>query len=119
MHGVARQTGIVRHGLGRPCPRRGRVSAHCEYRLYPGIPRDKICLFNRELVLHGLYDVTARTGLRGAAPEYDDPKGYRTDLNVWSLEGSEDSKALIATWNRHPDNLWSLAASPPWRGTTP
>ncbi|MFI1048477.1 hypothetical protein [Streptomyces griseoruber] len=97
----------------------GRVSAHCEYRVYPGIPRDKICIFNRELVLHGLYDVMARTVLRGAAPEYYDPKGYRTDLNVWSLEGAEDSKALIATWNRHLDNLWSLAAAPPWRGSTP
>ncbi|BBC29474.1 hypothetical protein SGFS_007680 [Streptomyces graminofaciens] len=29
------------------------------------------------------------------------------------LEGAEDSKALIATWNRHPDNLWTPAAPPP------
>ncbi|WP_416976263.1 hypothetical protein [Streptomyces sp. T028] len=96
----------------------GRIVAHCEYRVYPGIPMDKICIFNRELVLHGLYDVMARTVPRGAAPEYYDPKGYGTDLNVWSLEAAEDSKALIATWNRHLDNLWRLAAPPPWRGPT-
>ncbi|MFC4505553.1 MULTISPECIES: hypothetical protein [Streptomyces] len=106
-------------GLAERLTAEGRVNARCEYRVYPGIPRDKICIFNRELVLHGLYDVIARTVLRGAAPEYYDPKGYRTDLNVWSLEGSEDSKALIATWNRHLDNLWTLAAPPPWRGPAP
>jgi len=93
----------------------GRVTAACEYRLYTGIPRDKICIFNRELVLHGLYDVMARTVLRSTDPEYYDPKGYRTDLNVWSGEGSDDSKAVIATWNKHLDDLWSLAAKPSWR----
>ncbi|MER5907851.1 hypothetical protein ABT150_48920 [Streptomyces mirabilis] len=38
----------------------GRVTVESEYRLYPGIPRDKVCIINRELVLHGLYDVIAR-----------------------------------------------------------
>ncbi|MFD3929899.1 hypothetical protein [Streptomyces sp. NPDC058614] len=97
----------------------GRVTAECEYRLYPGIPRDKICIFNRELVLHGLYDVVNRTVLRSSDPEYYDPKGYRTDLNVWSREGGEDSKAVVATWNKHLDDLWSLAALPGWRRVTP
>jgi hypothetical protein len=97
----------------------GRVTAECEYRLYPGIPRDKICIFNREQVLHGLYDVVARTVLRSSAPEFYDPKGYRTDLNVWSREGSDDSKTVVATWNKHLDDLWSLAALPHWRPGAP
>ncbi|MFV8187339.1 hypothetical protein [Streptomyces sp. AF1B] len=102
-------------GLAERLTALGRVTAQCEYRLYPGIPRDKICIFNRELVLHGLYDVTARTVMRSSDPEFYDPKGYRTDLNVWSLEGSEDAKAVVATWNRHLDGLWNLAETPSWR----
>ena len=102
-------------GLAEQLTGRGRVVASCEYRLYPGIPRDKICIFNRDLVLHGLYDVMARTLLRSSDPEFYDPKGYRTDLNVWSQEGAEDAKAVVATWNKHLDDLWSLAESPPWR----
>jgi hypothetical protein len=93
----------------------GRVTAECEYRVYPGIPRDKICIFNRELVLHGLYDVVARTMLSSTDPEFYDPKGYRTDLNVWSREGSDDAKTAVATWNKHFDDLWTLAAKPSWR----
>ncbi|MFF4254045.1 hypothetical protein ACFY1L_22850 [Streptomyces sp. NPDC001663] len=92
----------------------GRVTAECEYRFYPGIPRDKVCIFNRELVLHGLYDLVARTMGLGAQPEYYDPKGYRTDLNVWSREDSDDAKAAVATWNKHFDDLWGLADKPPW-----
>jgi hypothetical protein len=102
-------------GLAERLTALGRVTALCEYRLYPGIPRDKICIFNRELVLHGLYDVTARTVMRSSDPEFYDPKGYRTDLNVWSLEGSEDAKAVVATWNKHLDGLWDLAETPSWR----
>ncbi|MGR6971267.1 hypothetical protein ACU639_16980 [Streptomyces cynarae] len=102
-------------GLAERLTELGRVTAECEYRVFPGIPKDKICIFNREQVLHGLYDVAARTLLRSSGPEYYDPKGYRTDLNVWSREGSEDSKAVVATWNRHFDALWSLAAKPGWR----
>ncbi|MBY8340029.1 hypothetical protein LXH13_22245 [Streptomyces spinosirectus] len=102
-------------GLAERLTALGRVTAQCEYRLYPGIPRDKICIFNRKLVLHGLYDVTARTVMRSSDPEFYDPKGYRMDLNVWSLEGSEDAKAVVATWNRHLDGLWNLAETPSWR----
>jgi uncharacterized membrane protein len=95
-----------------------RVTAECEYRFYPGIPRDKICIFNRELVLHGLYDVAARTVGYGSDPEYYDPKGYLTDLNVWSMEETDHVKAAVATWNRHFDALWLLAVRPAWpRGT--
>ncbi|WP_438303587.1 hypothetical protein ACSHXN_22325 [Streptomyces sp. HUAS TT11] len=97
----------------------GRVAAECEYRVYPGIPRDKICIFNRELVLHGLYDVAARTMLRSTDPEFYDPKGYRTDLNVWSQESGDEARTVITTWNKHFDDLWTLAANPSWRqGTT-
>jgi hypothetical protein len=92
----------------------GRVTAECEYRFYPGIPRDKICIFNRELVLHGLYDVTARTMGFSTEPEYYDPKGYLTNLNVWSREDTDEAKAAVATWNKHFDDLWELAARPPW-----
>jgi hypothetical protein len=105
-------------GLGERLSRLGRVTARCEYRLHPGIPTDKVCVFNRELVLHGLYDVTARTVLRSSDPEYYDPKGYRTDLTVWSQEGADEAKAVLATWNRHFDSLWGLASVPPWRTAT-
>ncbi|PBC62943.1 hypothetical protein BKI49_17020 [Streptomyces sp. Tue6028] len=93
----------------------GRVSAECEYRVYPGIPRDKICIFNREVVLHGLYNVAARTMLRSAGPEFYDPKGYRTDLSVWSRGAGDDAKAVVATWNKHLDDLWNLSLAPGWR----
>ncbi|WP_028804363.1 hypothetical protein [Streptomyces sp. 142MFCol3.1] len=92
-----------------------RVSAECEYRVYPGIPRDKICIFNREVVLHGLYNVAARTMLRSAGPEFYDPKGYRTDLSVWSRGAGDDAKAVVATWNKHLDDLWKLSFAPGWR----
>ncbi|MFF6985480.1 hypothetical protein [Streptomyces sp. NPDC010273] len=96
----------------------GRVRATCEYRFYPGIPRDKICIFNRELVLHGLYDVSARTIGFSPEPDYYDPQGYRTNLNIWSWEDTDDVKAVVATWNKHFDGLWALAAKPTWhRGT--
>jgi hypothetical protein len=98
----------------------GRVTAECEYRFYPGIPRDKICIFNREQVLHGLYDVVARTVQRSTDPGFYDPKGYNTELNVWARSSSEDSWIVVDTWNKHLDDLWSLAATPSWRrGTAP
>ncbi|MCT7351671.1 hypothetical protein N4P33_05730 [Streptomyces sp. 15-116A] len=93
----------------------GRVVVRCEYRLYPGIPRDKICIFNRVQVLHGLYDVSARMRLQHRGPEYYDPKGYRTDLNVWSREGTAAAEAAVATWIKHFDDLWDLATEPPWQ----
>lgn len=92
----------------------GRVTAECDYRFYQGIPREKVCIFNRELVLHGLYDVVARTMGFGTEPEYYDPKGYRTELNVWSRKDGDDAKAAVATWNKHFDDLWGLAEKPPW-----
>ncbi|MFE5919846.1 hypothetical protein [Streptomyces sp. NPDC056468] len=39
----------------------------------------------------------SRHTAREMGPEFYDPKGYRTDLNVWSRE--------------HFDDLWSLAQS--------
>ncbi|MEV5849676.1 hypothetical protein AB0M32_47735 [Streptomyces sp. NPDC051985] len=91
----------------------GRVRVDCEYRLYPGIPRDKICIFNRQQVLHGLYDLSARMRLHHMGDEYYDPKGYRTDLNVWNREGP--AEAAVATWTKHFDDLWLLAKRPHWR----
>ncbi|WP_240634432.1 MULTISPECIES: hypothetical protein [Streptomyces] len=102
-------------GIGERLNALGRVSAECEYRVYPGIPRDKICIFNREQVLHGLYNVAARTMLRSAGPEFYDPKGYRTDLSVWSRGAGDDAKAIVATWNKHLDDLWNLSMKPSWR----
>ena len=93
----------------------GRVSAECEYRVYPGIPREKICLFNQEHVLHGLYNVAARTMLRPASPEFYDPQGYRTELSVWSRGTGDDARAVVATWNQHFDDLWKLSMEPSWR----
>ncbi|WP_053750469.1 hypothetical protein [Streptomyces sp. MMG1533] len=98
--------------------RLGRVTVESEFRLYPGIPRDKICILNRELVLHGLYDVLARLMLRSSGPEYYDPKGHRADLNVWSAKDTDTTRAAVATWNQHLDGLWSLATVPPWRRVT-
>ncbi|MEU3197919.1 hypothetical protein [Streptomyces sp. NPDC006996] len=95
--------------------RTGRVVVHCEYRFYPGIPRDKICVFNRAQVLHGLYDVSARMRLQHMGPEYYDPKGYKTDLNVWSREGTAAAEAAVSMWIKHFDDLWVLASTPRWR----
>ncbi|MET9087233.1 hypothetical protein ABZX77_36080 [Streptomyces sp. NPDC004237] len=91
----------------------GRVHVDCEYRLYHGIPRDKICILNRQQVLHGLYDLSARIRLHRLGGEYYDPKGYRIDLNVSSREGAAD--AAVATWTKHFDDLWLLAKRPHWR----
>lgn len=92
----------------------GRLTVRCEYRCYPGIPRDKICIFNRVQVLHGLYDLSARMRLHETGPEFYDPKGYRTDLNVWSREGTAAAEAAVSTWIKHFDDLWSLAKRPDW-----
>ncbi|WP_329572591.1 hypothetical protein [Streptomyces sp. NBC_01361] len=93
----------------------GRVSVECEYRLYPGIPRDKICIFNRRQALHGLYDVAARSGLYGPDPEFYDPKGYNTELHVWAAEGVATGDSPVSMWAKHFDALWSLGAEPSWR----
>ncbi|MES5821605.1 hypothetical protein [Streptomyces sp. RG80] len=93
----------------------GRVSAECEYRVYPGIPREKVCIFNREQVLHGLYNVSARSMLRSNGPEFYDPKGYRTDLSVWARGSGDEARAIVATWSKHLDDLWHLSLQPSWR----
>ncbi|MGI5376420.1 hypothetical protein ACQEV2_19600 [Streptomyces sp. CA-251387] len=72
------------------------------------------CIFNRAQVLHGLYDVSARMRLHERGPEFYDPKGYRTDLNVWSREGTAAAEAAVSTWIKHFDDLWSLAKRPDW-----
>jgi len=94
----------------------GRMVVECEYRLYPGIPRDKICIFNRKQVLHGLYDLSARMHYMGN--EYFDPKGYKTDLNVWSQDGAAAAEEAVTTWNKHFDDLWELAPVAQWRRNT-
>ncbi|WP_371670565.1 hypothetical protein OG985_24880 [Streptomyces sp. NBC_00289] len=86
-----------------------RVVVECEYRFYPGIPRDKVCIFNRQQVLHGLYDLSTRSRLHPQGPEYYDPKGYRAELNVWSGEGTAAAEAAVSMWNKHFDDLWQLA----------
>ncbi|WP_258308409.1 hypothetical protein [Streptomyces sp. NWU339] len=96
----------------------GRVVVQCEYRYYPGIPRDKVCIFNRTQVLHGLYDVSARMRLESSGPEYFDPKGYKTELNVWSREETPVAEVTVATWLKHFDDLWGLATVPQWRRST-
>lgn len=92
----------------------GRLVVECEYRFYPGIPRDKICIFNRAQVLYGLYDVSTRMRLQSMGPEYYDPKGYKTDLNVWGREGTA-AEAAVSMWIKHFDDLWALASTPRWR----
>ncbi|MET9515327.1 hypothetical protein [Streptomyces sp. NPDC002994] len=101
----------------------GRVHVLCQYRQYQGIPRDKICIFNGELVFHGLYDVTARQRHQGQDRqdrELYDPEGYGTDLTVWSRkDGTETTRVAIDTWVKHFQGLWLLAAQPSWRVPPP
>lgn len=73
-----------------------RVAVECEYRLY----------------------LSARMRLNHLGPEFYDPKGYRTDLIVWSKEGTAAAEAAISTWNKHFDDLWLLARRPQWRQGT-
>ncbi|GHB04671.1 ATP/GTP-binding protein [Streptomyces thermoviolaceus subsp. thermoviolaceus] len=105
----------VLSGLAERLTENSRVTVECSYRLYPGIPRDKICIFNRQQVLHGLYDLSARMRLEHAGPEYYDPKGFRTDLSVWSRKGTAAAEAAVSIWSKHFDDLWNLAVLPPWR----
>ncbi|WP_329434694.1 hypothetical protein OG564_25060 [Streptomyces sp. NBC_01280] len=95
----------------------GGVRVTCEYRLYHGVPRDKICIFNESLVLHGLYDVSVTMRWRGE--RYYDPKGFQTDLSVWSLREGTDGAEGVVMWTKHFNDLWALAAVPPWRRQGP
>ncbi|MEV7413358.1 hypothetical protein AB0O04_36755 [Streptomyces althioticus] len=91
-----------------------RTEVRCEYRFYPGIPGQKVCIFNRVQVLHGFYDLSARMRLQRTGPEYYDPKGYTTDLNVCS-PGTAATDPVVTMWNKHFDDLWALASVPSWR----
>jgi hypothetical protein len=63
--------------------------------------------------------LSARMRLHQMGDEYYDPKGYRTDLNVWSRRGSAAAEAAVSTWNKHFDCLWALARRPDWRRGVP
>ncbi|MEU5000607.1 hypothetical protein [Streptomyces sp. NPDC021622] len=94
----------------------GRVTVHSEYRLYNGDPRDKVCIFNRDLVLHGLYDVAVIMPTQNPDCDVYDPKGYDTDLSVRSRkEGTEAAEAAVAMHISHFEGVWKLAATPSWR----
>ncbi|MFP3991601.1 hypothetical protein U9R90_29865 [Streptomyces sp. E11-3] len=102
-------------GLANRISTQGRVRVACEYRLYGGEPTDKICIFNQELVLHGLYNVEARMRLQNPDREVFDPKGYDTDLHVWSRkEATAAAETAVATWIRHFDGRWRKATLPSW-----
>ncbi|MER6980765.1 hypothetical protein ABT317_28315 [Streptomyces carpinensis] len=115
MEGRCREYDSILSELAERLTANSRVAVECEYRLYQGIPRDKVCIFNRQQVLHGLYDLSVRMRLEHMGPEFYDPKGFRTDLNVWSREGTAAAEAAVSTWNKHFDDLWTLARIPPWR----
>ncbi|MEU8482161.1 hypothetical protein [Streptomyces sp. NPDC048641] len=102
-------------GLAARLTALGRMAVECEYRVYAGIPRDKICIFNREQVLHGLYNVLARTVLDSSDPGFYDPKGYNTDLNVWTRDGATADNTDVDRWIKHFDDLWFVAQAPSWR----
>ncbi|WP_329120593.1 hypothetical protein [Streptomyces sp. NBC_01465] len=97
--------------LSRQLDALGRVAARCEYRQYQGLPREKICIFNEELVLHGRYDISARYAHQGQ--DMYDPKGYNTDLFVWSKKVPAQV-AVVDRWVRDLDGEWRLAARPAW-----
>ncbi len=118
LEGKCQEYDQILSGLAEQLTAVGRVTVECEYRLYPGIPRDKICIFNRKQVLHGLYDVVARTRLPNRGTEFYDPKGYNTDLNVWQSEGTAAAAEVVSTWIQHFDGLWRLASVPHWRRAT-
>ncbi len=115
MEGRCREYDSILSDLAERLTATSRVVVECSYRVYPGIPRDKICIFNRQQVLHGLYDLSARMRLEHMGPEFYDPKGFKTDLNVWSGKGASAAEAAVSTWNKHFDDLWALADVPPWR----
>ncbi|MEV5607815.1 hypothetical protein [Streptomyces sp. NPDC052225] len=100
--------------LAADLTRLGHIEVHCEYRVCPGPPLHKLCIFNRKRVLHGLYDISSRMSLRG--PEYYDPKGYDTDLSVLAAERRVEDEPAVAMWVKHFDDLWALASeTPAWR----
>ncbi|MEV0092185.1 hypothetical protein [Streptomyces sp. NPDC050738] len=87
----------------------GRVRVEFGYRQYQGVPREKICIFNDQLVLHGRYNIATQQDY-GSHAMYD-PKGYMTDLYVWSRAQSESA---VARWVKDLDNEWEFAVEPAW-----
>nr|WP_308801138.1 hypothetical protein [Streptomyces polyasparticus] len=103
-------------GLAQQVSDLGRVHVTCQYRVYNGEPVEKICLFNQELVLHGLYDVSARMRTSNPDRVVYDPKGYNTELYVWSgKDGTATDVRAVGQWVRHFEGRWRVAAQPSWR----
>ncbi|MHB9759758.1 hypothetical protein ACYBSK_35715 [Streptomyces sp. BYX5S] len=93
--------------------RLGHVEVRCEYRVISGPPLQKLCIFNRKRVLHGLYDLSSRMSLQ---EQYYDPKGYDTDLTVLAAERRPEDEPAVGMWVKHFDELWELVAQiPAWR----
>ncbi|MCX5200362.1 hypothetical protein OG897_02635 [Streptomyces sp. NBC_00237] len=88
----------------------GRVEARFEYRHFRSIPRDKVCILNGDIVLHGLYDVTTRQRHHQLRREIYDPKGFDTNLHIRSRkEGTAEAEETVDHWVKHFDGLWQLA----------
>ncbi|MEU8891343.1 hypothetical protein [Streptomyces sp. NPDC048442] len=89
-----------------------RVEARFEYRSFRGIPRDKVCILNGDVVLHGLYDVTTRQRHPELRREFYDPKGFDTNLHIRTRqEGTEEAVETVDHWVKHFDGMWRLAAA--------
>ncbi len=63
--------------------------------------------------MHGRYDLSATLWWRGEP--YYDPKGYQTELSVWSRREGPDGAEGVAMWIKHFDDLWKLGSTPQWR----
>ncbi|MBO0517057.1 hypothetical protein [Streptomyces beijiangensis] len=88
------------------------VEVSCEYRVYQGIPREKVCVFNNRVVLHGRYDITA-TSKHGGQLLYD-PDGLRTDLRIWSSDRLSDGPK-VRQWVEVMESEWKLASRTDWQ----
>ncbi len=101
-------------GLASQFADRGRITARFEYRCFQGVPRDKVCILNGNVVLHGLYDVTTRQRHHHLQREIYDPKGFDTRLHVRSRkEGTAEAEETVDHWVKHFDGLWNLASPNP------
>jgi hypothetical protein len=98
-------------GLEEQFVLQGRLTARFEYRHFRGIPRDKVCILNGSVVLHGLYDVTTRQRHQQLQREIYDPKGFDTNLHIRSRkEGTTEAVETVEHWVKHFDGMWRLAA---------
>ncbi|MEU6845967.1 hypothetical protein ABZ930_29235 [Streptomyces sp. NPDC046716] len=103
--------------LAEGLTRIGRMDVTCQYRVFQGSPLQKLCIFNRKRVLHGLYNVATRMPLRGA--EYYDPRGYDTDITILAGDHGSQDEAAIGMWVKHFDDMWRLVGEvPSWRRAT-